>query len=75
MTSSQRLDAIIKSAEYAIKHGNNLRIKHGIEFTIPTLFINHADKHDIACLVHSRTNYTIRYKTRTKYSMTFRIMY
>ena len=75
MTPEQRKFAISTTANYAIEHGNRLKESNGIGFTLPTLFINDADKHDIATLVHSRSNNTIRFKSTTKYSISFHIIY
>ena len=75
MTPSQKLQGIQNTATEAIERGNRLRISHGVAFTLPTLFASEADKHDIATLVHSRSSYTIRFKSMTSNSITFRLVY
>jgi hypothetical protein len=75
MTPSQRLEAINGTANEAIASGQRLRISHGVAFTLPTLFVSEADKHDIAILVHSRSANTIRFKSMSSCSITFRLVY
>ena len=75
MTRSQRLQAIDDTANEALPTGNRLRTQHGIAFTLPTFFVNDADKHDIATLVHSRSSNTVRFNSISTCSISFRLVY
>ena len=73
MTHEQYIEAIVNTANSAIEKGEQLRAEGGYRFTIPVMFMSRRGGHDIATLVHSKTNRKIYKESISIHSITFRL--